>query len=85
MHVATLLANLGEGTNALNLILHLDAAGYPAKMMRHVQEMTGRVLARADFASNQSLDPRQKVLEYTHGNKNMRFLRNAYVRQFNRL
>lgn len=85
LHVATLLANLGEGKDALNLILHLDAAGYPAKMMRNVQEITGRALARADFAANPALNPRQKVLEYTQGNRNIRFLRNAYVKQFNRL
>jgi hypothetical protein len=52
--------------------------------MRSAQEITGRVLARADAATNPSWKPRQKVVEYTNKDRNLRFLRRAYVKQFRR-
>jgi tetratricopeptide (TPR) repeat protein len=84
LHVAGIMANLGEGQNALNLVHHLDANGINARQMRSVQEITGRVLARADAATNPSWNPKQKVVEYTNKDRNLRFLRRAYVKQFKR-
>jgi tetratricopeptide (TPR) repeat protein len=84
LHVANMFANMGEAHTALNLIYHLESLGFAPRQMRNAQEVTGRVLAREDAAENPDWKPRQKVREYTHGNRSLRFMRRAYVKQFRR-
>ena len=84
LHVANMFANMGEAHTALNLINHLESLGIAPRQMRNTQEVTGRVLARADAAENPDWKPRQKVIEYTQGNRSLRFMRRAYVKQFRR-
>ena len=84
LHVANMFANMGEAHTALNLIYHLESLGFAPRQMRNTQEVTGRVLAREDATENPNWKPRQKVREYTHGNRSLRFMRRAYVKQFRR-
>jgi tetratricopeptide (TPR) repeat protein len=84
LHLANLFAHRGEASVALDLIYHLDSKDFSPRQMRDVQELTGRVLARNDAAENPKWKPRQKVKEYTHGNRSLRFMRRAYVKQFRR-
>jgi len=84
LHVANMFANMGEAHTSLNLIYHLESLGFAPRQMRNAQEVTGRVLARGDAAENPDWKPRQKVKEYTHGNRSLRFMRRAYVKQFRR-
>ena len=84
LHLANLFAHRGEASIALDLIYHLESVGFSPRQMRDVQELTGRVLARADAAENPKWKPRQKAREYTQGNRSLRFMRRAYVKQFRR-
>ena len=84
LHVANMFANMGEAHTSLYLIYHLESMGFAPRQMRNAQEVTGRALARADAAENPDWKPRQKVREYTHRNRSLRFMRRAYVKQFRR-
>ena len=84
MHVANMFAHMGEAQTALQLVYHLQSLGIAPRQLRSAQESTGRALAREDAAENPNWKPRQKVREYTHRDRSLRFLRRAYVQQFRR-
>ena len=75
----TYFTNLGDLNFSLDLLNELRHREYNSGWSKLSQEALGTKLAQADLEKNRDLEPKLKVLDYTHSDKWYNHLKKAYL------